>query len=194
MKVFLNERSIPERAADPEEVYSALSKLINIAGAVRKVSNNRQIQRHRDLKDKEVLVDKSLLQYIIELGSNTDPNKRKLKALFLELFAKAPFLTGFHNDEQSISNLNGECLKNSCFDDASACRTGAAVISAQVLGNPQDTFLIVESSVFGRRKILNIATIEQLEGILWIYESNEKHDLPKDLLVNGEIHSGSVKK
>jgi hypothetical protein len=189
MKIFLNERSIPEKSLDSQEIYEALSRLICIAGMAKKLSNNQQIQRHRDLKYKEVLVGKSLLEYIIELGNDADPKKRQVKALFLELFAKAPFLVGFHNGEETVTNLENECLKNSCFDDAIACKTGAAAISAANPKEIQSLDFLVRSSVFGQRKILNITTVEQLISMLWVYESNEKHDIPKDVIVEGEIHS-----
>lgn len=189
MKVFLNERSIPEKVSDSDEIFTVLSRLIHLAAAARKMSNNQNIQRHRDLKYKEVLTGMSLLDYIMALGKHADPNKRKLKTLFLELFAKAPFLVGFHSDGETITDGEKNCLKYSCFDDASACRTGAAVISAQVSANEEDSYLIIESSIFGQRKILNIKTIEQLNQIIWIYESNDKHDIPRDIIVDGETHS-----
>ncbi|MFZ6751979.1 hypothetical protein ACO0KY_01290 [Undibacterium sp. Dicai25W] len=189
MKVFLNERSIPEKAIDPQEIYIALNKLIHIAANIKKISNNQQIKRDRDLKNKEVLVGQSLVEYIIALGNHPDPNRKKVKALFLELFAKAPFLSGFHDDNQTITDLQGQCLKYSCFDDASACRTGAAVISAEVTGQPTDLYISIKSSMFGQRKILNISNIDQLNNMLWVYQSNEKHEIPKDFIVDGEIYS-----
>ena len=189
MKAFLNERSIPEKATDSELIYITLNKLIHIAANAKKITNNKQIERDRNLKYKEVLVGKSLFQYIIDLGNHSDPNRRNVKKLFLELFAKAPFLSGFHEDGQSITDLQGQCLRNSCFDDASACRTGAAVISAEVTGQPTDLFISIKSSKFGQRKILNISNIDQLNNMLWVYQSNEKHEIPRDFIADGEVHS-----
>jgi hypothetical protein len=190
MRAFLNERSIPEKIINPDEVYVVLSKLIQVAAIARKICNNQSIQRSRELKNKEVLIGKTIVEYIVDLGRDPDPNKRKVKSLFLELFAKAPFLTGFHtDDDHTIKDSNGYCLKNSCFDDASACRTGAAVISAEITGAKTDPFIYINSSIFGRRKILNINDVAQLNDMLWIYQSNGKHDIPKDFLVEGELHS-----
>lgn len=189
MRVFLNEQSIPEKSTNPEELYTILNKLIQLSASIKKISNNKQIQRHRDLKDKEVIIGKSLIDYIIDLGKSSDPHRRNVKALFLQLFAKAPFLTGFHDVHQTITNTEGKCLKNSCFDDASSCNTGAAVMSAEILGEMNNSQIFVHSSIFGKRKILNINNSEQLNSMIWIYENNGKHDIPKDFIVNGEVHS-----
>lgn len=189
MKVFLNERSIPEKARNAEEIYSVLSELIVLAAESKKISNNQQIQRHRELKNREVLPGKTLIEFINELGNHSDPQKRKVKALLLELFAKAPFLVGFHNEEQHINDTQGNCLKGSCFDDASACRTGAAVISAPVTDEFKPPYLSIESSIFGQRQILNITTRDQLQKTLWVYEINDKHEIPKDIVVEGETYS-----
>lgn len=190
MKAFLNDRSIPEKSIDPEEVYIVLSKLIHVAAIAKKICNNQNIRRNRELKDKEVLVGKTLVEYIMDLGNDPNPNRRKVKSLFLELFAKAPFLNGFHGDDgRTIKDLDGNCLKRSCFDDASACRTGAAVISAEVTGRANDPYIYIDSNVFGRRKILNINNVDQLNDMLWIYQCNEKHEIPKDFFVEGEVHS-----
>lgn len=189
MKIFLNERSIPERSTNPNDVYAALSSLVHLAAAVRKISNNQQIRRHRYLKDKEVLVGKSLFDYIVGLGKDPDPNIRKLKILFLQLFAKAPFLEFVHKDGEQVTDVAGNCLKDSCFDDASSCRTGAAVISASVANEVAERYFYTISSVFGPRKILNIYDISELEKMSWVYKSNEKHDIPKDVIVAGEVHS-----
>lgn len=189
MKIFLNELSIPKKISDVNELYEILNRLIVIAGLSRKICNNQQIQRHRDLKNTEVLPGKTLLEFVMELGQHKDPSKRKIKAVFLEIFAKAPFLTGYHSDEQSITDLKSQCLKGSCFDDASATRTGAAVISAEHSGTPSTPHIEVISSVYGKRKVLNIFSRDQLEKLIWKYESNAKHEIPKDFLVSGETHS-----
>ncbi len=190
MRTFLNDRSIPEKSMDPEEIYIVLSKLIHVAAIAKKICNNKNIQRNRELKDKEVLIGKTLLEYIVGLGNDPDPSRRKVKSLFLEMFAKAPFLTGFHGDDDNeIKDLEGRCLKRSCFDDASACRTGAAVISAEMTGKENDLYIYIDSNVFGRRKVLNINNVAQLNDMLWIYQRNEKHEIPKDFFVEGEIHS-----
>jgi hypothetical protein len=189
MKAFLNEQSFPERSNQPDEIFSILYKLTQIAGIVKKIANNQNIRRSRDLKNREVLVGKTLGQFIIELDKHSDPNRRKVKQLFLEIFSKAPFLSGAHAEDQEILDEKGKCLKFSCFDDASACRTGAAVISVEAPQSSTSPYVLIDSSVFGRRKILNIDCIQQAEQLLWVYKNNDKHDIPKDFLVNGEVHS-----
>jgi hypothetical protein len=192
MRVFLNERSFPEKSSEPENVFATLSELTYISGLAKKISNNQHVRRSRELKNREVISGTSLVEYIISLGNHPDPKKRNFKSLFLELFAKGPFISTVHEDADSVVDVNNQCLKNSCFDEASSCRTGAAVISVEASDAPMGDFISIESSIFGRRKILNITTLEQINRLFWVYQSNEKHDIPKDVIVNGEAHSAML--
>jgi hypothetical protein len=186
MKIFINERSFPERADNEDDVANALEILVRMSEGAKKLCNNHPFKRHRDLKSKEVMPGLSLSEFIISLDKSRDPKKRNLKSLFLRLFSNGPFLEGNHVDD-SIVDTDGTCFKNSCFDDAAASETGAAVMSAG--GSSANLYIDIISSKYGKRKILNLTSTNQISEMTWIYQANPKHEIAKDRSVCGEVYS-----
>lgn len=191
MRLFLNDLSIPENVDDSESVYRSLVNLIEMAEAAKSLSNKKPVRRHKDIKYKQVMPGVSMIEFIINLGKSSDPKKRDAKQLLLELLTKAPFLNFPHEDGSAINEPSGQCLKNTCFNEASSCRTGAGTLSidGEVF---KSEFIDIVSSLFGTCKVLNLTSVEQIKNLAWNYDENEKHRLKEDKFVDGEKHSAML--
>jgi hypothetical protein len=187
MRIYINEYSFSRAFGSRDEINNLLKQLVQVSQSAKRLSNNEAPRRHRDLKLKEILPGLTLENYLHEIGKHSSPKVRTLKQLFLETFAKAPFLVFAHGSDDSVMGEEQICLKGSCFDDAAASDIGAAVIS--IADEENQAFYQIDSSIHGQRKVLNLSTVEQVDENVWVYESNPKHEISKDLLVDGETYS-----
>jgi hypothetical protein len=189
MRVYLNEKSVVHLTSEQE----AVAVLTNISLSVplaHAISNNQHIQRHRELKSKEILPGISLGEFVQKLLNDSDGAKRKIASAFLILFSKGPFMKSAHPEPSTIVDESGRCLRESCFDPASSERTGAAMIS---FAPPSEQTLVqVRSSIFGPRKLVSIHNPAQMKNLVWQYEENKKHDILEDRTVNGKVHSAML--
>ena len=110
----------------------------------------------------------------------------------MQLFVSGPFLRSCHSKNDTIEDSQKNCLRDSCFDAATAERAGALAISFKGPHVSGGDYFHVISSVFGSKKIKMIRDLSDLSGLPWVFESNQKHNLQKDKLVNGKIHSAML--
>lgn len=185
MEIFVNDHSFSAGLPDSPSACAALEEMTKIAALAIELSNGRPIKRTRKLKEARILSDKSLIELIVELTK--EPKYQKLAALFLDFFAKAPFVESFHQEVgSSVVDSSGLCVKGTSLDEASSLYFGAAVIS---LTHIEENFFKINSSKFGVRSILNLSCAKKMSALIWRYEDNPKHRISKDKMVNGEIHS-----
>lgn len=185
MEIFVNDHSFSDPLPDSSSARAALEEMTKIAALAIELSNGRPIKRTRNLKNAEILANKSLIVFIIELTK--EPKYQKVAALFLDFFAKAPFVEGHHQEvDSSVVDVSGICVKGTSLDEASSLYIGAAVIS---LTQADGLYLKINSSRFGIRNILNLSCSKITSSLIWRYDDNPKHRILKDKMVNGEIHS-----
>jgi hypothetical protein len=189
MKIFVNELSFNGELENRDEAFSALKKLSEIASEAKKQGNGGDIFRHRDLKNRKLIGDVTIIEYLNSLHREEDPKKRTTLDVFLRIFAKAPFVSNAHGENDEIIDSNGNCLKTTCFDDASGSCCGSAVLSLMPNKYFHHHEISVKSSIHGELKILNLTDLAKTQDQTRTYEAHTKHARKCDGFVDGEIHS-----
>lgn len=189
MKVFVNELSFDGEAKNGEQAFFVLAEMVKIAGEVMKQANGAQVHRHRELKNKALFGDVTIIEFLHSLHRETDPIKKNMLATFLNVFAKAPFAEKRHTDNDTVTDSNNSCLKDTCFDDASGSCCGAVILSSSLSQKYKSPLIHVISSIDGKCAVLNLFDLSAAKNETREYQSNRKHEREHDGFVDGEIHS-----
>jgi len=189
MKTYINERSLPNNLSTADQAFEILEQVVLMAPFAITISNNQVIGRHRELANQIILPGITLIDFVRSLLKDKNRKRADVGSAFLRLFVKGPFIEFVHEEKDSIKDCAGLCMKGSCFDEAASQKAGASLLSFKDTSSPQSTSYTINSSRFGARKIRNFYEVTQIKESCWIYESNPKHALKEDKVIDGVVHS-----
>lgn len=189
MKVFINELSIVGQATDQNDAMHILSDLAALAARARDISFGNKAYRTRTLGNRVITGNLSVKQVLVassERGRAIDERQRKLA---IEVFLKQPYAEKFHAEHHdTVNDVAGTCLKDSCFDDAASSVGSALTISARKCDFYRFSSTTIFSSISGEKTVLNVVDEDGLAGIVWVFEHNPKHKI-KEYRAAGELVS-----
>lgn len=176
MKVYINERSIVGQAADDNEAMNILLDLAMLVANSRELACERKAYRTLDLGDKLITSERSIKQLLIDSSNKARALDERQRKIVIEVLLKRPYSERVHGDaEDYIHCAAGECLKNSCFDDAASSVGSPLTFSAKKCPPYEVPSLTVTSSKWGKKKVMNVFDDVGLSNITWIFEHNPKH-------------------
>lgn len=176
MKVYINERSIDRQACNHKEAMCILSALAKIVLKSRTIAYEGKAFRTKCFSQREIIDGVSVKSVLVEAVAKQSLSDEVARKLTLQTLMSRPYTENRHlHQDDAITDAVGNCLKNSCFDDASESKSGSLIISATK--DPYDTAhsLSYTSSLFGMGSSYNVSTDDMLEAITWVFEHNPKH-------------------
>lgn len=188
MKVFINDRSIVGQAADLDDAMGILSSLAALVVRSNNVSFRKCAYRTRALADRAILGDLSVRQVLIESVSRARAIDERQRKLAIGVFLRQPFAESIHTrPADSIIDDSGDCLKETCFDNAASSIGSPLAISAGGCNSYKDPELVINSSIYGRKTVLNVSDERALGKLLWVFEHNPKHRLQEYQAAGEEV-------
>lgn len=189
MRIYIDELSFIGQAPDIESAASILRGVIEVAQSTTFIRGNNPIKRHRVLKFRELIKDRSIHDIIfLDLMGNF--KYRDLAILAIELLMKGPFidseLAEIPQDHKIVDEV-GTCCEGSCYQAAIFSPSGGAVISALKPCGTSRRFIRVTCSARGNMLIRNYDNLSTLTSDRWYYEANPKHEILKDKYICGEF-------
>jgi len=178
MELYINENSITGQASNREEALILLEELFTTFSAAKNIAKDRKGYLVKDLSQRFILKDVTIQNFLQKEINETNPIERKFRTFALGVLFNKPRMdpTAVHFDEKdSLVSEESLCLKNTCFDHASSSKCSAMVIS--MMNNEKYTHktILIESSIYGKKKVLNITNSKVLFENTWIYEHHTKH-------------------
>lgn len=177
MRLYLNELSFEGQAKDDINALNLLLEVARIIDNCKEITHGSKGYIQRDkIKAAKILGEMSVWEFFLKIQQERKHDHLRL-VLILNTFLKGQeYNPNKHSDEHTILSMNQESLKGSCLDAASISKCGAVIISL-----PNTRFLgkeiEVNSSISGKRKLLNIMSVAESNQLRWIYEPNPKHGL-----------------
>ncbi|WP_394142092.1 hypothetical protein [Vibrio chagasii] len=169
------------------DINEAKKVLLSHAKNVSESSSLRAgnlILRTEQLKNKNITKDKTIYDVFILLQKSRDPEDRKLLMLLLTSFVKGPYIK-FPTIKHS-SLLGQENIDQSALSYCACNPITRAIVSPNIEGWQQDLTVKVASSF---QTVKNYFCPKQIDSDTWKYESNPKHEIPKDIIVKGNVWS-----
>lgn len=176
MKVYINERSIERQAHNHQEAMSILSALAKMVSNSRTIAYEGKAFRTKCFSEREIIEGVTVKSVLVESVAKQSLSDELARKLTLQILMTRPYTENRHLQEGDvIKDAEGNCLKNSCFDDASESKSGSLIISA--MNNPSHNYqeFSYVSSLFGSGSSYNVSSDDMLEAITWVFEHNPKH-------------------
>ena len=174
MKVYINDCSIQKQASTVDEALDILWGLAKTVVESRNIAFEQKAFRTREMGDKEIIGGVSVKEALTRL---VQQKFRSDQVQFtLQVLLRRPFADSFHLDEDDVVvREDGECLKSTCFDSASESISGALVISAAKSEQFGGESVKLQSSIYGRKNILNAWSEDCIKQLSWVFDHNLKH-------------------
>lgn len=169
------------------DLNEAKEVLLSHAQNISESSNIRAgnlILRTEQLKNKYITQDKTIYDFFLLLQKSKVPEDKKLLALLLASFVKGPYIKLPVDDHATV--FDEENIEQSALSYCVCNPITRAVVSPNIEGWQKDLTVKIASSF---KTIRNYFCSEQIDSETWKYESNPKHDIPKDIIVNGNVWS-----
>ncbi|EKN4026665.1 hypothetical protein NUF78_001219 [Yersinia enterocolitica] len=179
MKLYVNDCSFNGQAKSREEAVGILIEVVKIFYHCKTFCCAKKSSIHPEVKNAKIWDEITILEILHDMKNYEKDKKRAI----LEVFCRSPhYSKNKHIDGETIQDLDGNDLSGTCFDSASISKCGAIVVSAKNSDKYNDYDIEVQSSISGRRKIINLTRYSDSLNVNWIYEPNPKHKkLPLDL-------------
>lgn len=177
MKLYLNDCSICKQANDKTEAISLLQEFAKSFVKAKEISCEGRGYIHPDLIKKVIYDNYTVLELLTSQLNESDPRERSFRDFFNRVFFNKPKLSSQNKhilEGDTINDVLGGCLKNTCFDDAVSSECGSLVISMQK-SEHEESFLKVVSSKFGEKSVMNALDFSSVERLQWKYERHTKH-------------------
>ena len=182
MQLCINDAAYNGQFASLEEAKSALLCHVQNISATEGIRAHNNVLRTKELKNKRLTKDNTIYDLFLVLQKSKIPEDRKLLSRLLIGFIKGPFID--MSTLEGEYSLNGADISYSAlaYCVSSPCTQG--VISPNLKGMKSDLSVTCSKSQI---VIKNYYSLEQIELATWKYESNPKHEIPKDIIVNGNV-------
>jgi len=176
MKVYINERSIDRQANSHQEAMSILSALAKIVSNSRAIAFEGKAFRTKCFSQREIIEGVTVKSVLVEAVAKQSLADELARKLTLQTLMARPFAESRHlREDDVINDVEGSCLKNSCFDDASESKSGSLLISALNGPNYNCQSFSYVSSLFGAGLSYNVGSDDMLAALTWVFEHNPKH-------------------
>lgn len=186
MKVFINELSIVGQATNEDDAMSILSDMAALVAQAKNISLGNKAYRTQTLGDMMITSNLSVKELLVASSNKGRAIDERQRKLAIEVFLKQPFAKSSHTEpNDTINDCTGTCLKNSCFDNAASSVGAPLVISARNGHSYIYPSIIIHSSLYGNKTVLNVIDKHNLDSIIWVFEHNPKHK-EKEYSVAGE--------
>ena len=178
MKVYINECSIVGQASNEIEAMDILFNLASVIAKTRDISFERKAYRTNTLGNKAITGNLTVKEVLVSSSNKAHVADERQRKLVIEVLLKKPYAEYSHiSDQDSITDSTGNCLKKSCFDAAATSIGSPLTVSAKNCLAYQMTSIDVNSSIYGKKTILNVSDELSLKSIKWIFEHNPKHKI-----------------
>lgn len=184
MQLCINDAVYNGSFPDIEKAKVALlSHAKNIVASSGLRANNL-VLRTEELKNRHLTGEATIYEFFLSLRESKSPEDKKLLNLLLSSFVKGPYIVIPTHDEEFT--LSGEGMGHSALSYCTSSPYTLAVISPDLSGWQSD--LLLRNS---KEKIVikNYYCEAQIDSETWKYESNPKHEIPKDIIVKGNVWS-----
>lgn len=176
MKVYINELSLVGQASDNDEAMLILFDLASAVAKTRGISFEQKAYRSRTLGDKLVTGDTTVKEVLFSSSSKALVKDERERKFILEVLLKKPYSESNHVGEcDTIVDVAGACLKESCFDGAVSCIGSPLTVSAQKCDSYTLSSVQIFSSIWGEKTVLNVTDESGLAEVVWVFEHNPKH-------------------
>lgn len=189
MKVFINDLSIIGQASNEKDAMDILTNLATVVIRSKCISFKNTAYRTKTLADRVITGTSTVKDVLISSSTKRSAVDERQRKLALEVFLKQPFVTDYHiKTKDSIVDNVGNCLKGSCFDEASTTVGLPLAVSAKNCPNYLSSSILIHSSISGTKTVLNVIDENCLAGVFWKFEQNRKHKI-QEYRAAGEIVS-----
>lgn len=176
MKVYINERSIDRQAKDHHEAMSILTTLAKVVSKSKSIAFESKSFRTKCFLDKEIINGVTVKSVLVQAVAKQSASEELARKFTLLTLMSRPHTEDRHLDENdTIHDEVGTCLKSSCFDDAAESISGSLMISAINSHKYTGERISYSSSLYGNITSYNIHTEEMLNTLTWVFEHNPKH-------------------
>lgn len=186
MKMCLNESAFDGSSSDKDETLALLKSLTDNAYQSRMLRNHKQPLRTADFKERLVHEGKTIQQFFYELQKSKIPEERKLSQFMLTNLLKSPYIREFSTIVTLVDN-NGVCYLHSSLHYVVDDLISRCLISPDLPQLQQDTLVL--NSGDNQYQLNNFYSKQQININTWIYEDSAKHQIPKDIFVDGNVWS-----
>jgi len=179
MKVYINDCSFQGQASNKDEAIDILFEVAQAFYKCKAICCQNKSAIHAEIKNKPIWGNVSIVDLLNQM-QGYDANKKRA---ILEVLCKSPhYNSNKHVLPHFVQDESGKDISHTCFDSAAVSKCGAIVVSARKSQGFTEDSLLVNSSISGSRKIINVNSPNTADLLRWIYEPNIKHSAkPKDL-------------
>lgn len=176
MKVYINELSLVGQADDNDEAMLILFNLASAVAKTRGISFEQKAYRSRTLGEKLVTGAATVKEVLFSSSSKALIKDERQRKFILEVLLKKPYSESNHvGEHDTIMDGDGACLKFTCFDGAASCVGSPLTVSAQKCDSYKIASTHIYSSIWGKKKVLNVTDEAGLAEVVWVFEHNPKH-------------------
>jgi hypothetical protein len=186
MQLCVNERAFEGSCKTKDEAITTLLGLIDNINQTDRIRGGGPIRRTEDLKERMVQSDLSIFDFFLNLQKSTSPRDKDLAKRMLLILVKGPYISDFSAIDR-LSSDDGRCLLKSSLHYAFDRYESCALVSPENSNFSSESITL--TSYNDSCDISNFPNIRSINKSTWIYEKSPKHDLPKDIIVDGNVWS-----
>jgi len=173
MRLYVNELSFEGQAKDEEDALALLLELVKTIETCQSITHNKGYIQKEKIKGAKIFGEITVGEFIIKQFKVLPHETSKLTMILGILLKGKEYNPNKHTDGSIVDATHND-LKGSCLDAASISKCGAVIVSLSNSSFSQK-MIDVDSSISGKRQLLNITSAVEAAQLAWVYEPNLKH-------------------
>lgn len=193
MEIAINDLSFKGQFESIDEVEKCINAIADISDFTKKINGNAPIRRTRTLGNRLVTHDTTITMFLTGLMSRSGSSDRDLVNKVLVNLVQGPFIRASELNEElkEVKSHCGESIDNTAIHAYISKEDESihAVISAPKSTYDSYSTLKIGNGSGSSKTILNFRTNNCCQNFFREYSDNEKHELTKDIVVDGKVHT-----
>ncbi|PQK88862.1 hypothetical protein [Pantoea ananatis] len=193
MDISINDLSFKGQFTSSSEIEACVHDFQNVVQVAEELAGYEPVRRTRGLADRMLTSSNTIRSYMNHLYTTGSAADAKLLQKILLAFVKGPFIgepefnANIRGAISSCGEIVDDTALHACFSRSD--ESVHAVIS--VTASPYDSVsnIYVSGPECKNVPVMNFVNKQQCLSLLRHYDSNEKHELLADKMVDGKVHT-----
>jgi hypothetical protein len=193
MDVSVNDLSFKGRFTSSNEIEACVHHFQNVVQVAEELTGYKPVRRTRGLADRMLTPSDTIRSYMNHLHTTGSVADSKLLLNILLAFVKGPFIEEQEFDAQvrGTTSICGEIIDNTALHACFSRRDESIHAVISVTASPYDSVsdIYVSGPACNNVPVMNFVSKHHCLSLLRHYDSNEKHELRADKMVDGKVHT-----